>query len=384
MSRVRRFLNDEELIAAAAEHVSVLAAAAIKERGHFSIVLSGGRTPAALFQALVDADIDWQYVYVFWGDERCVPPDDPDSNYGMAYETLLQHVPVPPENIHRMAGDIDPAQAAAEYEHQLRIFFGKHTAPRFDLILLGMGDDGHTVSLFPGTAAIHETRRWVVAHHVEKLDSWRITLTPVVINAARQVTFLVKGASKAPAFKRVLSGEFNPDEYPSQIIKPADGDLLWLVDAAAATEEMPSWSQFAEEVPDLARLGQERLTAGPVYLATVRKHGAPRVHPVTAIIGQGRLFVFMEPTSPKGHDLRRDGRYALHNSVENAGGGRGEFAISGRATLIQDVDLRAIAVEAAPNKPAERYILFELSVESVISTVYEGDDYIPDRECWNK
>lgn len=382
MSRVRRFLHVDEMIAAAAEQIVELVAAAIAEQGRFSIALSGGSTPRPLYAALVEADVDWEHVYVFWGDERCVPPDHEDSNYHMAYETFLQYVPIPPENIYRMQGDIDPAQAAAEYEQQLRIFFGKDATPRFDLILLGMGDDGHTASLFPGTAAIHETQRWVVSHYIEKLDAWRITLTPVVLNAAAQVTFLVKGASKAVSLKRVLSGEYRPDEFPAQIVRPTRGDLLWLVDAEAAVEEMPNWGAFAQQAPDLAAFGQARLTSGPAYLATVRKDGSPRVHPVTPIIGGGQLFLFMEPTSPKGYDLRRDGRYAMHCCVADNEGGLGEFLISGRATFIEVDAVRMIAAEASAYDPAERYILFELSVESAFSTVYEGDE--PIRRHWKK
>ena len=238
MSDIRIYDDQESTVIAAVNHIRDLASSAIQEKGQFSIALSGGSTPKAVFELLATEDyaqsIAWESVYVFWGDERCVPPDHPDSNFRMANEAFLSKVPVPTENIFRIQGDIDPAQAAAEYEQQLRMFFGKDQPPCFDLILLGMGDDGHTASLFPETAAIHENTRWVVAHFVEKLDTWRITLTPVVINAAAQVTFLVIGDKKADPLKQVLEGEYQPDELPSQIVNPRNGNLTWLVDQSAA------------------------------------------------------------------------------------------------------------------------------------------------------
>ncbi len=225
-----KVLRDAQQVAdAAADHV----AAMIADTGRFSLALAGGSTPRALYKILATKHIDWSHVHIFWGDERCVPPDHVDSNYRMAREAILGHIPIPSDNIHPMQGDIDPVQAAAEYEHGLRVFFGKDQPPRFDLILLGMGDDGHTASLFPGTAAIHEKNRWVVAHYVDKLETWRITLTPVVLNAAAQVMFLVMGAKKAERLKQVLSGVYQPDVLPSQIVKVKN--VLWIVDEAAAS-----------------------------------------------------------------------------------------------------------------------------------------------------
>ena len=243
MSEIRVYPDATGLARAAAEHFAARAEAAVASRGRFVVALSGGSTPRATYTLLTSpefvARVDWPRVHVFWGDERCVPPDHPDSNYAMARETLLDHVPIPTENVHRVRGEIDPERAADECERTLRVFLatepGKtETPPRFDLILLGMGGDGHTASLFPGTAAIHEDRRWVLAHFVDTLSAWRVTLTPVVINAAAQVTFLVAGAGKAERLREVLTGPLRPDLLPSQIVRPADGHLLWLLDEAAA------------------------------------------------------------------------------------------------------------------------------------------------------
>lgn len=228
---IKRYPTFAELADAAADTIAAIANRAIAERGRFSVALSGGNTTPPVYQQLAQRDIHWEQVYAFWADERCVPPDHPDSNYGAVHQTLLSQVPIPPENIYPMHGDIDPAQAAAEYEHQLRMFFGD--VPRFDLIILGMGADGHTASLFPSTAAIHEATRWVIGHQIEKLDTWRMTLTPVVINQAAHVMFLVSGEGKAPALKQVLEGPYQPDVLPSQIVQPHDGELMWLIDAAA-------------------------------------------------------------------------------------------------------------------------------------------------------
>jgi 6-phosphogluconolactonase len=200
--------------------------------------LSGGSTPRALFRLLANPDfaprIDWSRVHIFWGDERCVPPDHQDSNYGMARETLLDHVPLPEDNICRIRGEIDPQQAAAEYEQVLRIFFSNADTPRFDLLLQGMGDDGHTASLFAGTQALYERTRWVIENYVPKLEMWRITLTVGAINAAAHVIFLVTGQNKAATLREVLNGPHQPEYYPSQLVQPADGELIWMADAAAA------------------------------------------------------------------------------------------------------------------------------------------------------
>ncbi|MGB5932414.1 MAG: 6-phosphogluconolactonase [Anaerolineae bacterium] len=247
-AEIRTYSDAASLAQAAAEHFVTLARKAITSRGQFAVALSGGSTPRATYALLATeefaARVDWPRVHVFWGDERCVPPDHPDSNYRMAREALLDHVPVLTRNVHRIQGEISPKEAAVDYESTLRSFFaprakGKDTrddepTPRFDLVLLGMGDDGHTASLFPRTAALHEQTRWVVAHYVENLGAWLVTLTPVAINAAAHITFIVSGASKAERVRQVLSGTYRPDVLPAQIVRPTTGRLLWLVDDAAA------------------------------------------------------------------------------------------------------------------------------------------------------
>jgi 6-phosphogluconolactonase len=244
MATVKTFVDGTALTEAAAQHVLALAEASIADKGRFSVALSGGSTPRSLYARLAQDDrasqVDWSCVHVFWGDERAVPPDHEDSNYRMAREALLNHVPLPPENVHRISGELAPAAAAAEYEGMLRTYFagllkeGKTLAARFDLVLLGMGDDGHTASLFPGAAAIRESRHWVASYHVAQLDAWRITLTPIAINAAAQATFLVSGANKAERLQQVLYGPYQPDVLPAQIVRPEKGRLLWLIDEAAA------------------------------------------------------------------------------------------------------------------------------------------------------
>jgi 6-phosphogluconolactonase len=227
----------EAVTAAAADALVAAAVEAIAARGRFLLVLSGGSTPKALYELLATpayaARIDWTRTHVFWGDERCVPPDDRSSNYRMAREALLDRVPIPPASIHRMRGE-DPPQAAADaYQADLRQVCGPGT-PRFDVVLLGMGDNGHTASLFPNLTAVRETSRWVVAEYVGEVKMWRITMTPPLLNAAARVLFLVVGADKAPMLKRVLEGPRDVDALPAQVVSPTDGVLLWLIDQAAA------------------------------------------------------------------------------------------------------------------------------------------------------
>jgi 6-phosphogluconolactonase len=175
-------------------------------------------------------------VHVFWGDERCVAPDDPRSNYRMTRESLIDAVPIPEENVHRIHGEDDPHRAARDYERELRAEFGKAEGPperSFDQVLLGMGQDGHTASLFPGSPAVTEAERWVLAQHVEQPAMWRITLTPVVLNAAADVTFLVAGAGKAERLREVLGAEPRERVLPAEVIRPRGGQVHWMVDAAA-------------------------------------------------------------------------------------------------------------------------------------------------------
>jgi 6-phosphogluconolactonase len=239
---------------AAAEEFTARTEAAVRAHGAALVALSGGSTPRGLHALLADpaapfrGRVPWTNLHVFWGDERPVPPDHPDSNYRMAYDTLLRHVPIPPAQAHRIAGeDPEHTRAAARYAEELREVFTAHGrleagCPRFDLVILGMGADGHTASLFPGTAAVHETKRLVVATWVEKLGSHRISLTPPVLNRADMVLFLVTGSDKAETFAAVLEGPPRPDIYPSQVIRPEAGALVWLVDwAAAAALTAPGW-----------------------------------------------------------------------------------------------------------------------------------------------
>jgi 6-phosphogluconolactonase len=258
----------------AAAFIAGLAVESIAARGRFTLALSGGSTPRPIYARLAAADhvarrygridgriddriddrideriddriddriegriegrIDWGKVHIFFSDERCVPPDDAASNYRTAREVLLDHVPLPPGNIHRIRGEADPVQAALACEQDLQSVFRTSSVPTFDLICLGMGDDGHTASLFPGTAALRERERWVVAQYVAAARAWRVTFTAVLINAARHVAFLVEGAGKSETLRRVLEGAYQPDVLPAQLIQPISGVAHWLMDAAAA------------------------------------------------------------------------------------------------------------------------------------------------------
>ena len=239
---VRRLSTPQELFQVAADEVIRVAKDAVAQRGRFTIALSGGSTPKGLFNLIAanaSASLPWEKIFFFWGDERLVPATDPESNYRMANENLLSKVPVPPGNIFRIPTEISDADAAAAaYEQTLRKFFdvapGKF--PRFDLILLGMGPDGHCASLFPETAALQEKSRLAVANWVEKLKTSRITLTLPVLNAARRVAFLVSGSDKAAALHEVLEGNAPGEKYPSKLVRPNDGKLIWFIDRAAASQ----------------------------------------------------------------------------------------------------------------------------------------------------
>jgi len=227
----------------AAEEFVRLAQETTASDARFNVALSGGSTPKALYLLLASEEfrqkIPWAKVHLFWGDERCVPPDHADSNYRMVRESLLARVPIPEQNIHRMLGeDKDPAVAASKYEATLRKAFGLAPSqfPCFNLVLLGMGEDGHTASLFPHTMALSERERLVVANYVEKLSTHRLTLTLPAINHAAQVIFLISGDSKAAILREVLEGQENSQRLPSQSIRPLAGKLLYIVDKAAARE----------------------------------------------------------------------------------------------------------------------------------------------------
>ena len=238
MAELKVFDDLDELARAAAEEITRSAEEAIAERGWFTIALSGGNTPKPVYRLLAkEPRIDWDRVHVFWGDDRHVPPNHPESNFGMAMDTLLSKVSIPLDNVHRMRTEKEDAERAAEeYAWTLRSAFGLEEGewPRFDLVLMGIGEDGHTASLFPGSEAVRERSRLVVAPWVSSLGTFRITLTAPVFNHAALALFLVSGEEKAEALRAVLEGDFQPDRFPAQIVRPEEGKLLWLVDRAAA------------------------------------------------------------------------------------------------------------------------------------------------------
>ncbi len=240
MAHLHVFPDNPSFVSGAANFIVEVAESAIARRGRFVTALSGGGTPKPVYARLASADyrdrIAWEKVHIFFGDERCVVPDDPRSNYRMVREAWLDHSPIPAENIHRLRGEDDPAIESLRYEQEIARLVCSDRLPAFDLILLGMGGDGHTASLFPGTAALRETARWVVAQYVDVMSAWRVTFTVPLINAARHVAFLVEGAGKAEMLWNVLEGPFQPDMWPSQLIQPVSGELHWLVDAAAAAK----------------------------------------------------------------------------------------------------------------------------------------------------
>lgn len=241
MAELKVFDDVSALMRGAAEEIVSAARQAVADHGLFSWALSGGSTPRDLYRLLASDEnrgrMPWNAIHFFWGDERHVPPDHPDSNFRMAREAMLDAVPVPPGNIHRVpAEEPDASRAAAEYEAALRSFFGLSAGewPRFDLILLGLGKDGHTASLFPGGDAVNERRRLVVAPWVEAQKTFRITFTPPVLNHARRVMFLAAGDDKAEALLAVLEGAREPERYPAQIVGGGEGNVSWWVDRAAA------------------------------------------------------------------------------------------------------------------------------------------------------
>jgi 6-phosphogluconolactonase len=244
----------------AAQRFVALTRESIAARQRFTVALSGGSTPRDLYLLLAtlefSAQVDWSRAHFFWGDERAVPPDHPDSNYRMANEVLLSHVKPPMQNVHRIRAELPPDDAAREYEQMLREFFYPHPSspspplragdlrpsstgegawPSFDLILLGLGANGHAASLFPHTHVLHETTRWVAAEYIDEVKMWRITLTAPVINAAANILWLVAGADKAATVRAVLRGAYRPEELPAQLIQPTSGHAVLLLDRAAAS-----------------------------------------------------------------------------------------------------------------------------------------------------
>jgi 6-phosphogluconolactonase len=241
-NREVRILADANGIAqtATAEFLEA-ALEAVRQKGSSYVALAGGSTPKALYGLLASdplkSKVPWSKIQFFFGDERHVPPDDAESNFRMAKEAMLDKAPIDPKQVHRIRGEkANAAEAAQEYEQELRTSFAlkPDQLPRFDLVLLGMGPEGHTASLFPGTKALKEERRLIVSNWVGKLYTDRITLTPPVLNNAARVIFMAHGAEKAPALKAVLEGPYEPDQLPAQIIHPNNGRVLWLVDPSAA------------------------------------------------------------------------------------------------------------------------------------------------------
>jgi 6-phosphogluconolactonase len=256
--RVLAFPDGEAVAQYAAQEFARRARSAIEASGSFKVALAGGSTPRRTYEILASpslaGQVDWEATHIFFGDERSVPPDHEESNYRTALKALLSMVKIPEGQVHRMEAErSDLPRAASEYEELLCESFGAvagGSPPRFDLIMLGMGDDGHTASLFPGTQALRETRAFVVANDVPQLSTRRMTLTAPVLNAAHCVMFTVSGANKAAPLAAVLEGPADPGRLPSQLVAPEDGDLLWLVDAAAAAgltrpPESPSLSRSA-------------------------------------------------------------------------------------------------------------------------------------------
>ncbi len=234
---LRKFNDLQQLNSEAAALFIQTANASIADRGHFTVALTGGSSPVDLYRLLASSpyreQVPWEQVYVFWGDERWVPLDDARSNARMAFETLLAHVPIPKSNIFPMWADgVSPEEFAREYEQSLR----KYLSPdgRFDLILLGMGADGHTASLFPHTEVLHEHNKWVVAYYLDAQDMYRITLTAPVINRANHVAVIAYGSNKADALYEVLQGQPNFEQYPAQLIDAKGDRVTWFVDDAAA------------------------------------------------------------------------------------------------------------------------------------------------------
>ncbi len=233
-----RIFNDHSRLSQAASRLFVRTAAqAISERGRFLAALSGGTTPIALYRLLVHADLDWSRTHLFWGDERCVPVDDPANNFFQAERALLAEVPIPQQNIHRIRSELSPAGGAQDYAAQLRKFAEPPLEwPRFDLVLLGVGEDGHTASLFPGSPVEAAEPVIAVTGEYQNRPAERVSLTPLVFNSARLVIFLVSGTVKSAILASIFKGGSHPDQWPAQRIRPSDGRIAWMVDAQAASQ----------------------------------------------------------------------------------------------------------------------------------------------------
>jgi len=233
---IHAYPNKEKLVAATTGRIADCIEQAIQQNGLCNMALSGGNTPGGIFSLLASIPyrdrLDWSRLHFFWGDERMVLPEHQDSNFRLVQETLLEHIKIPHENVHRMRGEIAPEEAAAEYAEMLHDHF-KESPPCFDLMLLGLGEDGHTASLFPGTDAVEECEKHVVAVFVPKLDAWRVTLTLPVLNAARNILFLVSGKSKSEMVQRIMSNKQPDKEIPATMVNPQNGEIHWMLDSEA-------------------------------------------------------------------------------------------------------------------------------------------------------
>ncbi len=235
----------EDIAKLACERLIQSLSAAVDERGTASLVLSGGQTPRRVYELLASPSfidrLDWTHIHLFFGDERMVPPDHPDSNFGMARRALMERISVPDQNVHRMKGELSPDAAAREYAVAMEDFF-KYEFPRFDCVLLGIGEDGHTASLFPGASVLHERKKWTSEVFVARLNVWRVTLTLPIINNARQVVFLAEGDKKASIVRKTVYVGTPTEEIPASLIHPERGTLHWMLDADAASLLSPSGS----------------------------------------------------------------------------------------------------------------------------------------------
>ena len=233
---IHAYPNKEKLVAATTELAANCIEQAIKQNGLCNMALSGGNTPGGIFSLLASNPyrdrLDWSRLHLFWGDERMVPQEHQDSNFRMVQETLLNHIEIPDVNVHRIRGEIAPEKSAEEYAELLGVHF-KEDLPHFDLILLGLGEDGHTASLFPETDAVDECEKYAVAVFVPKLSAWRVTLTLPVLNAAREVLFLVSGRSKSEMIQRIISMKQPAKELPATMVNPQSGELHWMLDSEA-------------------------------------------------------------------------------------------------------------------------------------------------------
>jgi 6-phosphogluconolactonase len=241
MMHIAVYPDLDTLSHAAAQYIVRVAQEAIVTHGRFTFALSGGTTPKKLYGLLAQepyrSQINWALVEIFWSDERCVPPDSPDSNYLMAQQVLLSRVPIPANQIHRMPADMEDRDTASlAYTREMQQTFGTDGVPTFDLLQLGMGPEGHTASLFPHQPSLHEQQRLVLPVSVPKPPPSRLTFTPRIINAATHILFLVTGEEKAEAIQAVLEGEYQPDEYPAQLVRPPKGEVTWMLDQAAASK----------------------------------------------------------------------------------------------------------------------------------------------------